>query len=111
MDTMDTRTPEQGAAVDVQARLGEIKAHMPETYREIVKRASVEGSDTYRLVRQGIKGVPNSFYAIERGWVQGTPFDLPEVSAELARVIVQFGCTFLIMWAPGAQQGQTDGTH
>jgi hypothetical protein len=99
------------AAIDVQARLAEIKAHMPMTYRAIQIKAAQPGSDAYRLVRLGIKGVPNSFYAIERGWVQGTPFDLPDVSAELARVIVQFGCTFLVMWAPGAQQGVTDGTH
>lgn len=100
---MDTRTAEEVQAAHVQARLGEIKAHMPETYKAIQAKAAVAGGEAFRLVRLGIKGEPNSFYAIERGWVQGTPFDLPGVSAELARVMVQFGCTFLIMWAPGAQ--------
>lgn len=108
---MDTRTAEEEQAAHVQARLGEIKAHMPETYKAIQAKAVQAGSEAYRLVRLGIKGVPNSFYAIERGWVQGTPFDLPGVSAELARVIVQYGCGFLIMWSPSAQQGAADGAN
>lgn len=108
---MDTRTAEQSPAVDVQARLNEIKAHMPQTYKAIQAKAAEPGSRAYRLVREGVQGTPNSFYAIERGWVQGTPFNLPGVSDELARVILQFGCTFLIMWAPSAQKGAADGAN
>lgn len=109
MDTMDTRTAEQGPAVDVQARLNEIKAHMPMTYRAIQDKAKVIGNDAFRYVRNGVAGQANKFYAVERGRVVGTPFDLPGVSDGLARVILQFGCEFLIMWAPEAQKGKADG--
>lgn len=107
---MDGST-EKGQAIDVSARLAEIKAHMPMTYAEVRKKADAIGGDAYRFVRQGVAGEPNKFYAIEGGRVVGTPFNLPNVHEELARVIAQWGCTFLIMWAPEAQKGQQDGTH
>lgn len=97
--------------VDVKARTDEIRQHMPETYRAIRARAEAVGDLAFQCVRQGIRGAPNRFYAIERGWVAGTPFDLPGVQAELARVVVEFGCTFMIMWAPEASKGPADGTH
>lgn len=95
----------------VDARLSDLKAHMPETYRSIQAKAAVIGKPAYNFVRRGIAGQPNMFYAVERGMVMGTPFDLPGVSEELARFILQFGCTFLIMWAPGAQQEAPDGAN
>lgn len=93
-----------------------IKDHMPETYKAITDKAGRIGKEAYRFVRQGLSGQPNKFYAVERGYVAGTPFNLPGVSEELARVILQFGCNSLIMWAPEAQQleqqqGGIDGTH
>lgn len=93
--------------MDTQA----IKDHMPDTYKAIVEKAGVIGNEAYRLVRQGLAGKPNKFYAVERGRVAGTPFDLPGVSDEVARIIVQYGCTFLIMWAPEAQQGGDHGSN
>lgn len=101
----------QGQQVDVKARTDEIRQHMPETYRAIKARAEVVGDLAFRCVREGIRGTPNRFYAMERGWVVGTPFDLGEVQAELARVVLQFGCTFMIMWAPEASKGAPDGAH
>lgn len=100
-----------GQQVDVKARTDEIRANMPETYRAIKAKAELIGNQAYELVRAGIRGKPNCFYAIERGWVVGTPFDLPGVQAELARLIVQFGCTYLIMWAPEVAKGASDGAH
>lgn len=94
-----------------------IKDHMPDTYKAITKKAALIGNEAYRLVRQGCSGQPNKFYAMERGHVVGTPFDLPGVTDELARFVCQFGCTFMIMWAPETQQmqqqqeGGADGTH
>lgn len=108
---MDTRTAEQKPAVDVQARLNEIKAHMPMTYKAIQDKAAEIGGEAFRYLRQGVRGEANKFYAIEGGRVVGTPFDLPGVSEELARVIVQWGCEFLIMWAPEAQKGSNDGAN
>ncbi len=106
---MDTQT-------SVQARLEEIKRHMPETYKAIQEKAAAIGNPAYGFVRQGVAGQANKFYAVEAGRVVGTPFDLPGVSDEVARLMVQFGCAFLIMWAPEAQQleqkqGGSDGTH
>jgi hypothetical protein len=100
MDTL--KTPGEKAAA-VEARLKEIKAHMPETYKAIQAKAEVIGSAAFRFVRQGVAGEPNRFYAVEAGRVVGTPFNLPGVTEELARVVLQFGVSFLIMWSPEAQ--------
>lgn len=98
---MDTRVKEQS---DIDAKLEQIKLRMPMTYAAIKDKASVIGSAAYRFVRSGVAGQPNRFYAVEAGRVVGTPFDLPGVSDEVARIVVQFGVSFLIMWAPEAQQ-------
>jgi hypothetical protein len=82
----------------------QIKDHMPETYKAIQEKAGKIGNEAYRLVRSGLAGKPNKFYAIERGYVAGTPFDMGNVPEELARLALQFGISFLIMWAPEAQQ-------
>lgn len=84
---------------------------MPMTYKAIQDKAAEIGGEAFRYLRQGVRGEPNKFYAIEAGRVVGTPFNLPGVSEELARVILQWGCAFLIMWAPEAQKGNADGTH
>lgn len=97
---MDTRVKEQS---DIDARLDEIKRHMPMTYAAIKDKAAVIGPTAFRHVRQGVAGQPNRFYAVEAGRVVGTPFDLPGVTDEVARIVLQFGVSFLIMWAPDAQ--------
>lgn len=103
------------SSAQVEAQLKLIRDHMPETYKAIAEKAGLIGRDAYRYVRHGVAGQANKFYAVERGRVVGTPFDLPGVADEVARVIVQFGCTFLIMWAPEAQQPASGeaghGTH
>lgn len=116
---MDTfKTPVEKAA-EVEARLKEIKAHMPETYKAITAKAGLIGSAAFRFVRQGVAGEPNKFYALEGGRVVGAPFNLPGLMAGLEAVICEFGCNFMIMWAPeaqqlpqqSAQQGVTDGAR
>ena len=59
----------------------QIKDHMPETYKAIQEKAGKIGNEAYRLVRSGLAGKPNKFYAMERGWICGTPFDLPDVTS------------------------------
>jgi hypothetical protein len=110
---MDTRATEAVTPEQVQARLEEIKRHMPETYKAIQRKAAEIGREAFRFVRQGVAGQPNRFYAMERGWVVGHPFDLPGVSEGMAVNICQFGATHWIMWAPDAQkpQGDANGTH
>jgi hypothetical protein len=117
---MDTRqqssseaTPADQAAMKayVDGQLDQIKAHMPITYAAIKAKAGDIGSKAYSLVRQGIVGKPNRFYAIEAGRAVGTPFVNVVGAEQLAEYIRQFGCTFLILWAAEAQQGGADGTH
>lgn len=87
----------------------QIRDHMPETYKAIQAKADKIGSHAYRLVRASLKGEPNRFYAIERGHVAGTPFNMDNVPAEIARLALQFGISYLIMWAPEAQQMEQQG--
>ena len=99
----------------VDAQLAIIKAHMPMTYKAVKDKAGEIGNEAFRLVRQGIVGKPNRFYAIEAGRAVGTPFVNVVGADQLADYIRQFGCTFLILWAAEAQQtgqqGGADGTH
>lgn len=106
MDTL--RTTEE-----VEAIKRNIKAQMPETYKAIVERSAETdlGREAFRLVTRGLRGEPNCFYAVERGHVVGTPFNLPDVTPELAAVMVRFGCQFLVMWSPVASKGASDGAH
>lgn len=104
---MDTRT----AKVDVPALIQEIKQFMPETYASIQRKAGEIGNDAYVLVRRGLRGEANCFYAFERGRVMGTPFTLQEVSRDIAQYMVTFGCAHVCIWAepvlttPGAANG------
>jgi hypothetical protein len=120
---MDTRQQSSEAAqatpsadqeamrVYVDAQLDTIKAHMPMTYKAIKDKAGEIGSKAYSLVRLGVAGKPNTFYAIEAGRAVGTPFVNVVGADQLADYIRQFGCTFLILWAAEAQQGGANGTH
>ena len=101
MDTRQQKKVEDGLAL--------IKRAMPETYKTIQTRA-VQQPDTFRLVRQGLRGVPNSFYAVERGHVVGAPFAVTGAVAMVAGQIVQFGFGFLCFWG-GCEQEVADGTH
>src|SRR3990167_1705139 len=100
MDTMDTRTADQRAdaqkAAMVEAKIAEIKAHMPEVYKAIQERAAMPGC----------KGV----YALERGRVVGTPFNRQDLTAEVALGMVQFGASIAFLFgdlpAPQADPGQ-----
>jgi hypothetical protein len=81
MDSMDTRT----ANDDVSAQIEEIKRSMPETYAAIREKAQAFGNDVYAWVRQGLRGYPDFFYALEGRRIVGTPFDRGDVMSELAR--------------------------
>lgn len=109
---MDTSRAPDEAAKRLEELRHVIKTQMPETYKAIQERAAEGdlGRQAYALVTRGLQGRPNCFYAIERGHVVGAPFDMPDVTAELARTMVQFGCQFLVMWAPDAK-GEANGTH
>ena len=107
---MDTRTP-QGSKVDVTAKIEEIKHFMPETYKSIKVKATSIGNEAFVLVRQGLRGEANCFYAFEAGRVVGTPFNLVEVARDIAQYMVTFGVSHVCVWAePLAQTTPTTVT-
>lgn len=74
--------------LDVTDKINEIKRFMPEVYGVIRERGA------YDLVRRGLRGEANCFYALEGGRVVGTPFTLA-VQADVAANMVQWGCSYL----------------
>jgi len=99
MDT--TRT-----ASEVESKIAEIKASMPETYKSINAKAQNIGREAFALVRRGLAGQPNCFWCMERGRVMGTPFAGHPIEADVALAMVQFGCSFAVVWGEVAS-----GTH
>lgn len=106
---MDTRTEK----VDVAAKIEEIKRHMPETYKAIKAKAEVIGNEAFVLVRRGLRGEADCFYAFERGLVMGTPFALSEVARDVAQYMVTFGCDHVCIWAASTvtTAGGSNGTY
>lgn len=92
---MDTRLQK----IDVQAKIEEIKGAMPETYASIQAKAKEIGNEAYVLVRKGLRGEANCFYAFEKGRVVGTPFNLVEVQRDIAQYMVTLGCAHVCIWA------------
>jgi len=88
----------------VEKQIANIKTNMPETYKDIQAKAAVIGKPAYALVRRGLRGEANCFYAFERGHVAGTPFSLLEVSRTVAVHMVNFGCTYCVVWAESSAQ-------
>lgn len=93
MDT--TQTPK----MDVSSKIDEIKRSMPETYRSIQTKAAELGNVAYELVRRGLRGEVNCFYAFEAGRVVGTPFEVSDISRDIAQLMVQFGAVHVCIWA------------
>lgn len=83
---------------ELDRKIAEIKVYMPSVYESIQRKATEVGSKAYALVRAGLRGVPNSFYAFERGRVVGTPFAGHPIAADVASVMVQFECAHVCMW-------------
>ena len=103
----ETRSQQAQQQAAVEAGLRDIKAYMPDTYRSIQGKAGEIGKAAYGLVRRSLAGQPNSFYAIERGRVVGTPFAQADITADVAQLMVAFGCKALVIWAK--PEGTADG--
>lgn len=86
-----------------QERLDVIKNHMPETYKSIQSKAQEMGKQAFALVRRGLRGEPNCFWAMERGHVVGKPFSLQDVQRDIAQYMVTFGCEHVVVWAEPLQ--------
>lgn len=105
-------TRRKGPQMDVNEQLAQIKNRMPQTYQAIQDKAADIGPEAYAMVRRSLKGQPNCFYAVEGGRVVGKPFDMPDVTAQVAQLIVQFGNQCLCMWAvPLKNEGAADGAN
>ena len=97
--------------MNVEEQIAEIKANMPETYKAIQAKAQDIGKPAYALVRRGLRGDANCFYAFERGYVVGTPFNQGDIMAEISKYMVQFGCTFIVVWQSERGGGEGHGTN
>jgi hypothetical protein len=83
---MDTRNRTViKSEAEVEALLLTIKTKMPLTYAAVKAKAQAVGGDAYAWVRQGLRGAPDCFYAVEVGHAVGTPFERGDVMAELRR--------------------------
>lgn len=86
---------------EVAAKIEEIKRYMPEVYQSIQAHAAPSelGSEAFALVRRGLRGEANCFYAFEAGRVVGTPFSMPgSIMADVALQMVQFGVKHCVIW-------------
>lgn len=95
---------------EVERLIGEIKAHMPETYKAIQAKAVEIGNQAYVLVRAGLRGEPNRFWAMEAGHVMGTPFNLLDMQEEVAVQMVRWGCAHACIFGQPVAEVQ-DGAH
>lgn len=104
----------------VDQQIANIKANMPETYKSIQAKArpvkdsagkvAYENPEAFSLVRRGLRGEPNCFYAFERGHVVGTPFNLVEITRDIAQYMVTFGVTHACIWAAPDLPPETPAT-
>lgn len=91
--------------MDVSGKIEEIKRFMPETYKGIQAKAAEAGNVAFELVRRGLRGEVNCFYALEGGRVVGTPFDMPGIKSDLALYMVEFGCGYVCLFNVPSSQG------
>ncbi|MEZ2293081.1 hypothetical protein [Variovorax sp. RCC_210] len=105
---MDTMTSDQAMTVaEVNARLTFIKDRMPKTYEAIQAKAKEMGSGAFGLVRRGIRGEPNCFYACERDFKVGTYWTV-QVAPDIARLVELYGMSFVCMWAEPKETNGAD---
>ena len=86
------------AKVDVSGKIEEIKRFMPETYKHIGEKAAEIGNLAFELVRRGLRGEANCFYAFEGGRVVGTPFTPGPLPDHVARLMIEFGGAFVCIF-------------
>ena len=100
--------------MNIQEKIELIKTAMPETYKAIGDKAHLIGNDAYALVKRGLRGEPNCFWAMERGHVVGTVFYHSPITDYIARNMVEFGCAYVCIFGDAPQatkEGATNGAH
>jgi hypothetical protein len=91
---MDSKTDQE-----VAEQIAIIQNRMPQTYATIKQKAAEVGKVAYALVRRGLAGQPNNFWAMEAGYVMGTPFNHTEISRDVAQSMVTFGIAHVCVFA------------
>lgn len=91
------------------ARRFDLREDMPETADWVAARRLEWGKDHVNAcLRDGLKGTPGRFYAMEAGHVVGTPFPATHQVADVQTYALLLGCRFAVFMA---RPGETDGTH
>jgi hypothetical protein len=107
VDVVDGTKPNR-QEIDRQAQA--IKLTMPHTYAAIQRKAGEIGRSAFALVRRGLGGEPNCFWAMEAGHVVGTPFAAGHpINAAVAEAMVSFGACWVVIWPEQATEAQ--GQH
>ncbi|WP_167008976.1 hypothetical protein [Comamonas sp. Tr-654] len=83
-----------------------IKAKMPEVYKTILRYAEKDKS-VWGIVRMGLTGRPDYFWACEGGEVVGAPFTRFARAVEVSRLIGRMGCAHVCMIAGHGDLGGT----
>jgi hypothetical protein len=101
----------QGQRENVESQIAQIKAYMPSVYKSIQSHAApgALGREAFALVRRGLRGEANCFYAFEAGRVVGAPF-AQAVMADVAQAMVEFGTRHCVIW-PMRVDGVANGAH
>ena len=97
---MDTQTANSPTKEDIDKHVkrvtDDIRAHMPETYKAIQDKSKKIGNAAFLLVRRGIRGEPNCFWAMENGGVVGAPIG-SRIAAKLPGVVLRGLMSVLIL--------------
>ena len=93
---MAQMTEQQKATVN--PLIEKIKTSMPHVHRAVQAKAAEIGNEAYTLVRRGLLGEPDCFYAFESGHVVGTPFKASGIMSDVAAMMVQFGCAHVCIF-------------
>jgi hypothetical protein len=106
---------EEQMQVWISEQIQTIKTKMPETYKAIQDRdkgitqmvggtratlVPAYGAEVFSLVRRGLRGETNCFWAMEGGYVMGTPFTLEDSSRDTAWAMVSYGCLHVCIFRP-----------
>jgi hypothetical protein len=76
---------------EFEAATNFIKRRMPLTYKVIIDKVNELGMDACCMVLQGLRGIPNAFYAIEGGNIVGTEYTHEGVMLDLSQMRGTYG--------------------
>jgi len=99
------------------AQRPDMRQQMPETAKWVEARRTEYGAaHVNACIRRALKGEPGYFYAMEAGFVLGTPFPATHPVAADQEFAVMMGCTFAAFMvtpvpALATSGGATDGAH